>query len=246
MKKPWAREDIIVAYALYCITPLKKINLSNKTILQVAEIMERSPSSLVMRMRNLTSLDPSNPSDGLIHVAKADKLIFEEFKNDWGNLSVQAEQITGLALFDDDNVNGAKKLSSLNDRKKVNRERYFFKKAVSSAYENTCGVTRLGVRQMLIASHIKPFNMCRSSCERTNPQNGILLNAFHDRAFDLGLFTITPDLTFHTSARIEDYKNDETMWQWLLCLEGQKFIQPLRFSPRKDFLEYHNDMVFKR
>ena len=28
----WSREDIIIAYALYCVTPLGKINPSNKVI----------------------------------------------------------------------------------------------------------------------------------------------------------------------------------------------------------------------
>lgn len=31
----WSREDIIIAYALYCVTPLGKINPSNKVIQQV-------------------------------------------------------------------------------------------------------------------------------------------------------------------------------------------------------------------
>jgi hypothetical protein len=35
----WSREDIIIAYALYCVTPLGKINPSNKVIQQVAEII---------------------------------------------------------------------------------------------------------------------------------------------------------------------------------------------------------------
>ena len=39
----WSREDIIIAYALYCVTPLGKINPSNKVIQQVAEIIPHSP-----------------------------------------------------------------------------------------------------------------------------------------------------------------------------------------------------------
>lgn len=38
----WSREDIIIAYALYCVTPLGKINPSNKVIQQVAEIIPHS------------------------------------------------------------------------------------------------------------------------------------------------------------------------------------------------------------
>ncbi len=38
----WSREDIVVAFALYCVTPLNKINPSNKVIQQVAEISNPS------------------------------------------------------------------------------------------------------------------------------------------------------------------------------------------------------------
>lgn len=43
----WSREDIIIAYALYCVTPLGKINPSNKVIQQVAEIIPHSVASII-------------------------------------------------------------------------------------------------------------------------------------------------------------------------------------------------------
>ena len=94
----WSREDIVVAYALYCVTPLKQINPRNRTIQQVAEIIPHSVASVVMRMRNFQYLDPQAGS-GLRNVAKADKLIYEEFKHDWGALSLEAETLTGLVHY---------------------------------------------------------------------------------------------------------------------------------------------------
>lgn len=108
----WSREDIIIAYALYCVTPLGKINLSNKVIQQVAEIIPHSVASIVMRMRNFRYIDPK-VSSGLKNVAKADRMIYEEFKHDWGSLSLEAETLTGLAIFDSSPLQGAKPLSSL-------------------------------------------------------------------------------------------------------------------------------------
>ena len=95
----WSREDIIIAYALYCVTPLGKINPSNKVIQQVAEIIPHSVASIVMRMQNFRYIDPK-VSSGLKNVAKADRMIYEEFKHDWGSLSLEAETLTGLAIFD--------------------------------------------------------------------------------------------------------------------------------------------------
>ena len=107
----WSREDIIIAYALYCITPLNQIRPSNKLIQQVAEKFAHSTSSLVMRMQNFAAIDPNSKVKGATHVAKLDRAIFDEFKHDWGALSIQAENLTGLALFDANPLNGAKPLS---------------------------------------------------------------------------------------------------------------------------------------
>lgn len=65
--------------------------------------MDLPIGSLVLRMRNFQFLDPGVTGEGkkgMSHVAKADKEIFQEFQNDWGNLGAQAEEIVGLALFD--------------------------------------------------------------------------------------------------------------------------------------------------
>ena len=34
--RPWTREELIVAYALYCVIPFSKLNNSNKTIKDAA------------------------------------------------------------------------------------------------------------------------------------------------------------------------------------------------------------------
>ena len=56
--KPWTREDVIIAYALYCVIPFSKVNNSNQTIKDAAAIMDRSSASLKMRICNLAALDP--------------------------------------------------------------------------------------------------------------------------------------------------------------------------------------------
>lgn len=79
-KSVWSREDIIVAYALYCIIPLNKINPKNKIIQQVAENRNKSVASMTMRMRNFQYIDPNITGEGkkgLSHTAKADKEIFK-------------------------------------------------------------------------------------------------------------------------------------------------------------------------
>lgn len=232
-----------MAYALYCVTPMSKINTSNKVIQEVAKLIGASTGSLNARMQNFRAVDPRQTSS-LGRIAKMDREVFEEFQHDWGTLSLQAESITGLALFDADPLNGAKRLSSLTNRSQVSRERQFFRRAVLSSYEYRCCISGQTLPDMLIASHIKPFNICRSANDRTTPENGLCLNVFYDKAFDQGYITVDSSLTIRVSKRVEDFPDAFTE-KWLLGLQGESIMLPSRFRPRDEFLEYHNDVVFK-
>lgn len=241
--RKWSREDIIVALALYCVTPTSKMNPSNKTIQAVAQVMGFSLRSLTARMQNFRAADPRQVSS-LGHIAKIDRAIYEEFRHDWGELSAQAEAITGLALFDADPVKGAQRISSLTDRNKVNRERAFFRGSVLAAYDYRCCISGQTLPAMLVASHIKPYRKCRGSEDRVNPENGLCLNVFYDKAFDQGFITIEPDLTIRVSPRAHEFPDAFTT-RWLLDLQGESILLPDRFRPRAEFLEYHNREIFK-
>ncbi|WP_279155987.1 HNH endonuclease [Obesumbacterium proteus] len=52
-----------------------------------------------------------------------------------------------------------------------------------------CAVTLVNIREMLIASHIKPWRDCESSDERLDGANGILLCSHIDKLFDRYLIT---------------------------------------------------------
>ena len=230
----WSREDIIIAYALYCVTPLGKINPSNKVIQQVADIIPHSVASIVMRMRNFRYIDPK-VSSGLKNVAKADRMIYEEFKHDWGSLSLEAETLTGLAIFDSSPLQGAKPLSSLTNHGRVSRERHFFKQAVLSFCNPTSFISGCALPQMLVASHIKPYSQCRSEADRVSPDNGICLNTFYDKAFDRGLITITPSMKIYVSPIILDSPQDAFTARWLASLDGMIFPPPPDFRRVESF-----------
>lgn len=201
-----------------------------------------------MRMRNFQYLDPlanENGKKGLAHVAKTDKLIFEQFRNDWGNLSTEAENITKLNIFDGTPEKGAKKLSSLTDRNKVNRERTVFRKYVEAAYNSKCCISGMEISTLLRASHIKPFNKCKNTNERTDPRNGLLLNVLYDDAFDKGLITITKDYRIWVSNIVKSYPENKFTKELIINLESSKIILPRDCYPLPEYLEYHNDLIFK-
>lgn len=146
----WSREDIIIAYALYCVTPLGKIKPSHSAGRFYRNAHEELP---VYR-----------PEGFLRDVAKADRMIYEEFKHDWGSLSLEAETLTGLAIFDSSPLQGAKPLSSLTNH------------GNDTSSSRRCFISGCALPQMLVASHIKPYSQCRSEADRVSPDNGICLN----------------------------------------------------------------------
>jgi len=54
----WTREHFLVALNLYCKLPFGKLYKGNPLIIEVAEKMGRTASSLAMKLSNFASLDP--------------------------------------------------------------------------------------------------------------------------------------------------------------------------------------------
>jgi putative restriction endonuclease len=108
-----------------------------------------------------------------------------------------------------------------------------------------CPFTHIAEPELLIASHIKPWKESDES-EKTNPCNGLCLNALHDKAFDKGFMTINADnYTVIISNRITDIYNGETVSKFFDYYNGKQMILPEKFAPKKVFLEYHNDVIFQ-
>lgn len=135
------------------------------------------------------------------------------------------------------------------DRERLVKQRvgqYFFRLSVLSAYSNRCCVTGLSVPEMLVSSHIKPWKVSNAHTERTNPSNGLCLNALHDKAFDRGLITIDYDYNIVVSDKLTKADMDSETKAWIRHYDRHRIILPDHFLPGKDFIEYHNDMIFMR
>ena len=94
-------------------------------------------------------------------------------------------------------------------------------------------------------SHIKPWKVSNEKTERTNPRNGLCLNALHDKAFDKGLITLDKDYRIVISKRLSDVRMDENTQAWFYSYENHKIKLPDKFFPGRDFIEYHNDVIFQ-
>ncbi len=68
-----------------------------------------------------------------------------------------------------------------------------FRAALDARWGGACPLTGLEDRELLRASHIVPWNRCEDEAERLEPDNGLLLSALWDAAFDRGLVSFGDD-----------------------------------------------------
>jgi putative restriction endonuclease len=96
----------------------------------------------------------------------------------------------------------------------------------------------------LVESHIIPCT--KDDKNRLNPHNGICLNAIHDKAFDRGFITITPDYKVKTSTYFKDYSKENAVLDLFMKYDKQPIILAIRFLPAQDFLDWHCKNIFRK
>ena len=95
--------------------------------------------------------------------------------------------------------------------------------------------------ELLVASHIVPWREDVSN--RTNPKNGLLLSALHDRAFDRGLITLDGDFRVVVSEN-RALTDDAYFAESIGRFAGRPIRLPEKFAPGAEFLAYHRERVF--
>ena len=126
---------------------------------------------------------------------------------------------------------------------KVRVNQSFFRSSILASYNNTCCITGIQQTEFLIAGHIKPWSADEKN--RLNPQNGIAINALHDKAFETGLLTITTDFKIKIYPLLLKQNKSKSIEDYFIKYHDKEIILPSRFLPDKEFLKYHNDVHFK-
>ena len=248
-RRDWTREELIVAFNLYCKIPFGRIHIRNPLIIELAKSIGRTPSAVSWKLANFARLDPALKKRniaGATHGAEGEVDIWNEFNNNWEQLAFESERLlqtmTGGAP---DAMDDRQEFPEGGTRETIVRARInqgFFRASVLAAYGARCCITGLSVPQLLNASHIVPWSVDVKN--RTNPRNGLCLNAVHDRAFDCGLLTVTPELTVKVSPRLKADAGDKAAQDLLWRFENAPISTPRRFAPDENFLRYHNEKVF--
>ena len=266
-RRPWTRDELVIAMNLYCKLPFGQISYKKLIIIEVAQKLGRTPSSLAMKLVNFASLDPVHQArgvKGLSGASKADRKIWEEFTLNWAKLGVESEErfqeLLGFefAIFSkapisspntieaqphtEDTLNEMREITEGQSTTKIRIGQNFFRQMILSAYGNRCCITGNPIPELLVASHIIPWH--QQSEYRLNPKNGLCLAGTHDVAFDRGLITFDENYKLVLSRHLEEFLPEETLECNFVAYSGRQLHFPERFYPESNFLRFHRENIF--
>lgn len=249
----WTIEETIVAFNVYCKIPFKSSSKNNPTIIKYANIIGRSPSALNMKVGNFGRLDPELKKQGIVGLgngSKLDEIVWNEFNGNWDKLAFESEQL--IAKFQNKKVEEVEdfdltELPEGKERETIIKARVnqcFFRSSILSSYDLKCCITGLSIPDFSVASHIIPW--VRDKENRTNPRNGLCLNSIHDKAFDKGYITVTPDYKVLVSRYFDSYSDEKAVYDLFVKYQNRPITLPDKFLPNKEFLDWHYTNCFKK
>jgi len=249
----WTKEQIKLAFHLYCQLPYGRIYGRNPEIMALAKVIGRTSDAVAMKMLNIASLDPAITNSGRTGLGNAsalDHAVWDEFHSDWERLAVECQLLrqqldsTAVNEAEFENAEPIPDDFTGETRQVLTTQRikqHFFRRAVLSSYRGRCCMSGLSDSRLLIASHIVPWSSDKAN--RLNPSNGLCLSAIHDRAFDKGLISLSDDFKIIVSDDLKR-RDDSFIKDVLLPLNGQMIEPPERFSPQPEFIVWHRDRIF--
>jgi putative restriction endonuclease len=251
-KRNWSREELILAFNLYCKTPFGRMHTRNPEIISLAKLLGRTPPAVSWKLANFARLDPAlkkRKIAGASHGGKGEIDVWNEFNSDWERLGFESEKLMaamfGTSVEESSQIYDSNLPQEGKERETLVRVRVnqgFFRLTVLAAYNGRCCITGIAIPELLTASHIIPWSIDTSN--RVNPHNGLCMNALHDRAFDRGLITVTPEYKVMVSSRLKS-SSDKSLKIFLLDYDSHNISLPEKFFPDSQLLKYHNDNIFK-
>ncbi|HEX7652332.1 MAG TPA: HNH endonuclease signature motif containing protein [Verrucomicrobiae bacterium] len=246
--KNWSREEHILAFNLYSKIPFGQFHQRNPKVIYLAHLLGRTPGSVAMKLSNFARLDPTLQARGIAGMkngAKGEMEIWQQFASEPEALAFESELLlaerqgktveqTAQIKTDDLPLPGREREATV--RVRVNQA--FFRDRILSAYNFRCCVTGLAIPSLLTASHIIPWS--EDVKNRLNTQNGLCLNALHDRAFDRRLMWIDANYLIRFSRQLTQKINKgDAGLDWLVSFEGQTLQVAGKFRPSPELLAKH-------
>lgn len=218
----------------------------NPEVVSLAGLIDRSANSVALRLSNFASLDPAlrvRGIRGMANSSRLDQAVWEAYLADPEEIAFESEAVVealgGESLLHAaqealPEVGGQERLSLI--RARVNQ--WQFRRTILARYDGRCCVTGLDLPELLVAAHIVPWAV--DAAQRMNPQNGLCLNALHDRAFESGIIVIDDDLRIRVTDA-DRLASNEAARQLLLSVDGRPLILQGDIEPDRDLLRWHRE-----
>jgi hypothetical protein len=259
--KRWTRDELLIALNLYHKLTFGQLHARQPVIIAVANELGRGPNSVAMKLSNFASLDSALKLRGIKGLAGAsttDRAVWDEFHADLNETVPLSEQALRtlfnvgesgtLEVVPKEGVRVRRHLPPSETDKtatvKLRRGQEYFRDSVLNNFGGRCGITRLAVRELLIASHILPW---RTHIEqRLNVRNGLCLSRLHDAAFDCGLITFDKNFRLVLSPRLKAELPQRSVAENFGAYAGEPIQYPDDAAvPDEAFLDHHRDVIFR-
>ena len=253
MGRDWTETERLAAMYLYCQLPFGRMHSRNPEIIALAGKMGRTPSSLAMKLTNFASMDPIHQKrgvKGLRGASSDDRHLWQRFHADWNAMVEKSASAFDSFLVDTPSLPEQDLLppttpsgpTTISRTVKARRGQDWFRMVLLASYEGSCCITGCNTEAMLVASHIIPWS--ENEQNRLNPQNGLILSAIHDRAFEKGFLAIDEEYKILISSEFLKSKNDFIKTS-IASYHKQPLRTPKRFPPDPSFLKQHRESVFR-
>ncbi|MBL7738829.1 MAG: HNH endonuclease [Chitinophagaceae bacterium] len=254
-QKLWTRDEFVLTLNLYLKLPFGKLDARTPEVIHLASIIGRTPGSVSMRLNNFASVDPFHLKRGIAGLGGGKKQVkpyWDEFINNKDELLFESEKIlaekeyTIIETKFEDDLRGTEHLKGENKLREVMTRvnQNVFRQIVLANYDNKCAITGIDIPHLLVASHIIPW--AKNEQERLNPENGICLSPLYDRAYDKGYIGINRKFEVLLSTELKKKQKNDYYLKHFDSLNGLKITQPKKYFPKKEFLEFHLDKIFRK
>lgn len=253
----WTDPELGVAMNIYCSLPEESFDSTDPKILEVAQLLGRTPDAMATKLADFASLNPlrySTDSDFSRPGVCEEEATWYSFTKNWAARSFDSEarladlrgqSVDELAI----QIDPAPLPPSGKEREQVIMQRMTqgaFRKYILGSYGNRCCITGLDVPQLLIAGHIARW--ADDVKRRADPTNGLCMNALHDKAFECRLITISESNRVLVSPSLlsRSRKACTALEETLLRYHETSIRLPTRFPPDQSLLAQHRDSRFRR
>jgi len=260
-RRIWSREEFMLVMNLYTKIPYGQFHAKNAEVIQLANILNRTPGAVAYKLVHFASLDPyhlargikglGNPGNNAINIfnefqAHWDKLLYESelLLIKYQNKTIEEEYLSQDEIKEYRDIDLRQKEGF--DIKRMIKTRVnqgLFRKVIIGNYFHTCAVCGVNIPDLLVASHILKWSNNKE--ERLNPENGICLCNLHDKAFEMGYLGIMPNYKIIISNEVDIISDKTTQDALFKRHHNHEIILPDKYYPNKNFLDLHFQQSFK-